>query len=138
MRQNYKLVLVFASLLTFSTSASAQEQVDFERQVSLVDSLVEQQNYDSARSQIYSLKSAITNTTLEKLDSVKLYFNSKLAFINFQLGNCDSTLVQGWREIELRENLYGEGHPQTIGALHNQGVYLLSCGYLTKARDVSS
>lgn len=132
-RLNFKVFAVLSLLLLGKAHA---QQVDFKASVANIDSLISYQYFDSAKQEIYALKTSIQNTSVEKQDSVQLYFTSKLAYINYKLENCDSAIVQGQREHQLRTDLFGLDDPETITAQHNLGVFLINCGELERAKGI--
>lgn len=127
---------VFVVLLLFCGSLRAQTQVDFQQSTAAIDSLVDAGDYDKGRSELYTLIGALHNTSLEREDSVQVYFVSKLAFMNFRLHAMDSAVAQGKREVALRSKMHGPGDMQTLASRHNLGVYFLSMGLADSAKRV--
>lgn len=133
MRRSFNTILALAITCTI---VLAQEQLDFAQQVKKIDGLVADKSYEPALAEINSLQNAITNTSFETEDSVQLYIASKLAIIYFAIDNCDSTIVNATKEVQLRTKIFGEAHPQKLTAQRNLGVYLLSCGITDSSKTV--
>lgn len=131
MKHVYSCLLILLVIL----KTSAQEKIDFKDSVVKIDSFVNNEEYEKARKEIYSLQSLLKNTSIGKDRLTQLYFISKLTFISHRSGNCDSLYAQGVRELALRKEIDGVAHSQTLMAKHNLGVYLLSCGLLEEAKQ---
>ncbi len=114
----------------------AQEQVDFNREVDLIDSFIGKGDFEIANQRLIELKESIQNTTLSEQDTVKLFFTSKLAFVASRLGDCENTILRSKEDVELRKAVYGEGDPITLSSLRNLGIYYLNCDSAELARDV--
>ncbi len=133
MRNNFRLTAFL--LLAAWSQANAQEQLDFKQQVQKIDDLVNEKSMSEALEEVNLLKEAIKNTSIEKEDSVQLYFSSKLALIYFELDQCDSAISNAHEEVQLRTRIYGDEHPQKLASLRNLGVYQLSCGDIEAAKE---
>ena len=123
-------------LIVFGCFAVAQEQVDFDKEVDRIESLILSEAYEDANESLLALKSSIENTSLSDQDTVKLFFSSKLAFIAYQLGDCENTIQRSKEDLELRTQIYGEGDPITLSSKRNLGIYYLNCDSVEMARDV--
>lgn len=126
-------ILIFSALSFISL---AQEQVDFNREVDLIDSYINKGDFETANQRLINLKESIVNTSLNDQDTVKLYFSSKLAFIASQLGDCAITIQRSKEDVELRTEIYGEGDLLTLSSLRNLGIYYLNCDSAVSARDI--
>lgn len=111
----------------------SQSQVDFETEVLKIDSLIEARDFQLADTSLVLLKESIENTSLIKEDSVLLFFSSKLAFVNYQQGDCEKTIKYSKENIKLNTNIYGEGDPLTLSSRRNLGIYYLNCDSLSQS-----
>ena len=130
MKKNISLLIGLLGVIFVSYG---QTQVDFQSEVQNIDSLLEESKYDSAGSTIASLRTAIENTSLAGEDTVKLYFYSKLALINYRLDDCANTILNSKLDTELRMDVYGAADPLTLSSSRNLGVYYLNCDSLDRA-----
>jgi len=112
----------------------AQDQLDFRGQVQAIDSLVESRFFEEAFDRVVLCKESLQNTSLEREDSIRLYFYSKLSFLHYQLDSCDLALEFSFKEVLLRDSLYGKADLLFLSSLRNHGIYQLNCGY-TKLGD---
>lgn len=126
-------VLIFCCL---SFNTLAQEQVDFNREVDRIESLISNGEFGSANEGLIALKESIANTSLVDQDTVKLYFSSKFAFVANQLGDCENTIRRSKEDVALRSEIYGPGDPLTLSSNRNLGVYYLNCDSTEAARNV--
>lgn len=138
MKEILNRLLLFSLGLTFYCFLHAQDQVDFKSQVKKIDSLVESRSFDEALTEIETTQEAITNTSIGDSDSTRLYFLSKLAFINYQLGDCENTIFNSRQEVALRDSIYGQGDALFLSSLRNLGIYQLNCDSLEKADSTVS
>lgn len=130
--------LLSFSLLLIAGLVIGQTQVDFKQKVGLVDSLMNQRDFENALKEIETIKASIQNTSLEKEDSVQLYFLSKLSFIHFQLGDCQQALASSRAEVNLRGAIYGDIDIPLLQSMRNLGVFYLNCDSVTLADSVLS
>lgn len=117
-------------------SAHAQNQVDFDKEVDRIESLISQGEFESASEGLIALKVSIENTSLSEQDTVKLFFTSKLAFLASQLGDCENTLSRSKEDVTLRAEVYGVGSPVTLSSKRNLGIYYLNCDSTERSREV--
>ncbi len=114
----------------------AQSTIDFEQGIKKINLLLQQGQLEASRDGIIELRDDLSGSSIIQEDSVQLFFYSKLGYIYYQLEACDSAVSNGSKELAIRKSLNGEGHPQTLAASHNLGIYLLSCDSLEASRDV--
>ena len=120
-------IQVFSLLFFFLGSVCSAQQIDFDSEIATIDGLVETEDYEQAVAQIKSLQEAIVNTSYEEVDSVKLYILSKLAFVYYQLDDCELATANLKGEVDLRMEVYGPGEATTLQTMRNLGVYYLNC-----------
>lgn len=130
MKKNISLLICLFGIGFLSIG---QNQVDFHGEVKNIESLLNDAEYDSARNTIESLQASIEGTAIANQDTVKLYFFSKLALINYRLNDCANTIINSKLDTELRMEVYGPGDPLTLSSSRNLGVYYLNCDELDKA-----
>ncbi len=130
--------LFFNILLTIGLvfSAIAQSQVEFDKEVDRIEALISQGDFVSANDGLISLQSSIENTSLSGQDTVKLFFSSKLAFVAYQLGDCENTILRSKEDVALRAEIYGAGDPVALSAQRNLGIYYLNCDSTQRALEV--
>jgi CHAT domain-containing protein/tetratricopeptide (TPR) repeat protein len=128
----------FSTLLLwlFAGGIFAQQQVDFNSEVNRIESLISSGEFEEASGALVDLKESLANTSLISQDTVKLFFSSKLAFIAYQLGDCENTIQRSKEDIALRKEIYGPGDPITLSANRNLGIYYLNCDSAEQARNV--
>lgn len=132
MKQFYSTLII--CLLIFSSNA--QEQVDFNREVDRIETLISNGDFETANIGLIALKESITNTSLAEQDTVQLFFSSKLAFVAYQLGDCENTILRSKEDAALRSKVYGPGNPITLSSKRNLGIYYLNCDSTEQARNV--
>ncbi|MFK7953739.1 MAG: CHAT domain-containing protein [Ekhidna sp.] len=120
------LTLALSSLL-------AQEQVDFDTEVIRIDSLIEARDYQEADTSLILLQNSLDGTSLIKEDSTLLFFSTKLAFVNYRMGDCEKTIYHSKENIAINTRIYGEGDLLTLASMRNLGVYYLNCDSLQKS-----
>ncbi len=125
--------LLFLSLFS---ALLAQTQVDFNREVDLIESYISRGEYETANQQLIELQESIANTSLGEQDTVRLFFTSKLAFVANQLGDCENTIQRSKEDFAIRSEVYGEGDPITLSSLRNLGIYYLNCDSTEEAKEV--
>ncbi|WP_436515132.1 CHAT domain-containing protein [Ekhidna sp. To15] len=130
--------LFFSILITtgLAFAAHAQSQVDFDKEVDKIESLISEKEFAEANDQLIALKASIANTSLSEQDTVKLYFTSKLAFIAYQLGDCENTILRSKEDVFLRSEVYGPGDPVALSSKRNLGIYYLNCDSTERAKEV--
>jgi len=133
MKQSFSTIFLLC-LTVFSTIA--QKQVDFKTEVDRIDALVKNESFEEARAGLIELKESLANTSLIEEDTIQLYFASKLAFVSFQLDDCESTLNWSKEETDLRNQIYGAGDPLSLSASRNLGIFYLNCDSATRAEEV--
>ena len=136
MRQFFNFKLLILSLLTMEPVMAQDLVGEIKLKFREIDSLVAAQNLDRAKASIYELKQAISGSDYASEDSIQLFVTSKLAYINFNMGNCDSLLSQGKEEVRLRKKIHGPDDGQTLSAMHNLGVYLINCDSIVQAKNI--
>ncbi|MEP0985375.1 CHAT domain-containing protein [Ekhidna sp.] len=132
MRLFFKILVI--CWLAFDVQA--QNQVDFNKEVDRIESLIASREFEAANEGLLALKESIENTTLIEQDTVKLYFTSKLAFVAYQLGDCENTIRRSNEDATLKSDVYGPGDPITLSSKRNLGVYYLNCDSTERAREV--
>lgn len=126
----------FSFLVLLGNFASSQSPVDFEKEVNKIDSLIELGAFEQSDSALLLLKASLENTSLIKQDSILLFFSSKLAFVNYQQGDCEKTIKYSKENITLNNQLYGEASSLTLSAYRNLGIYYLNCDSLDRSIEV--
>ncbi len=114
----------------------AQQQVDFDAEVDRIEALIAGGEFESANTSLIELKESLANTSLIEQDTVQLYFSSKLAFVAYQLGDCENTIQRSKEDVNLREEVYGAGDPITLSSNRNLGIYYLNCDSTERAQEV--
>lgn len=120
-------------IISLGFITKAHGQVDFQLEINTVDSLVQTGEFEGALTKITGLRSSIEETELANQDSVKLFFYSKLAFIHYNLYDCENTIINSQLDAQLRNNIYGEADLLTLSSMRTLGVYYLNCDALAKA-----
>ncbi|MEM9894768.1 MAG: CHAT domain-containing tetratricopeptide repeat protein [Bacteroidota bacterium] len=132
MKKSYSCIL-FINLFFY---LSAQQQIDFDKQVAKIDNLEELGSFAKADSLLVKLETSLANTSLIKEDSVQLYIASKKALFQYKLGNCSNTIKYSKRELYLKEKLYEASSPLVFSSMRNLGVYYLNCDSTEKSIEV--
>lgn len=131
MRKSISILLILIIQIT-----CAQEQVAFKKEVFLIDSLIQKGAYDEADAKLLDLKVSLEGTSLSQLDTVRLFFSSKRAFIADRLGDCERTIKISREDVSLREEIYGQGDVITLSARRNLGIYYLNCDSIHNAKEI--
>lgn len=124
------------SLSLLALSVCAQQQVDFEEEVTYIDSLIEVGNFQLADTSLSILRTSIEGTSLLEEDTVQLYFTSNQALVSYRLGNCAKTITFSTEDTKLRRLVYGDSSLLTLSAMRNLGVYYLNCDSTERAKEV--
>ncbi|SNS99784.1 Tetratricopeptide repeat-containing protein [Ekhidna lutea] len=137
MKGKSKVKLFFSTLFLnlCITYANAQQQVDFDREVDRIESLIQQGAFEEANSVLIDLQLSLENTSLIAQDTVRLYFSSKFAFIANQLGDCENTISKSKEDLNLRTEIYGAADPLTLSSSRNLGIYYLNCDSAEMAKQ---
>ena len=132
MKRFFSILIAFG----FAIGTFAQDQVDFNQEVNRIETLIAQGELNAANDALTALQTSIENTSLAEQDTVKLFFSSKLAFVAYQLGDCENTILRSKEDAELRTQVYGEGDPVTLSSKRNLGIYYLNCDSTEQSRLV--
>lgn len=133
---NMRLLFSAVTILLIGASLQAQDQVDFNLEVNRIESFISKGEFQSANESLVALKESIVGTSLAEQDTVKLFFSSKLAFVAYQLGDCENTILRSKEDVQIKSEVYGVGNPVALSAKRNLGIYYLNCDSSTQARDV--
>jgi CHAT domain-containing protein/tetratricopeptide (TPR) repeat protein len=127
----FKWILVLAGIF-FLNGARAQIQ----EQIQKVYQYESEGSFQKMFAVLGELETQRSQSAYADDDSLHLFITSKLAFASNQLLWCDTAIIYGKREIDLRKSMTTAVNMDLLSAMHNQGVYLINCGRFGEARDI--